>query len=404
MTWWRGLAILLPAAALAACVERGPSPERLSLEPTSFAALKAWSEDSHAEALSAFRRSCEALLARPDEETMRPEGVAGTVADWRPACEAATAVGAREGPVDDARARRFFEAWFRPFEMANNEEREGLFTGYFELEAEGAMAPDARHRVPIYGRPSDLVTVDLGAFRREFDGLRIAGRVEGGSLRPLESRAEIESGALAGRGLELVWLEDPIDAFFLHVQGSGRVLFEDESWRRLGYADWNGHPYVAIGRELIARGQLAPETVSMQSIRAWLKAHPEEASGVMALNPSYVFFRWLPGDGSEPGPLGAQGVALTPGRSLAVDRRFVPLGAPVWLEAEVPLPNEGEGELRRLVVAQDTGSAIKGPVRGDLFWGRGPEAEWIAGHMKSRGLAYLLLPAPVAEAIASTAR
>jgi len=210
--------------------------------------------------------------------------------------------------------------------------------------------------------------------------------VVSGNLKPYEDRKAIVEGALDPRNLEIVWVDDPVDAFFLQIQGSGRVTLEDGRVMRLGYAGQNGHPYVAIGRELIARGALTRETVSMQSIRAWLAANPAEAAALMNANPSYVFFRELPGDG----PVGAQGAALTPLRSLAVDRRFVPLGTPVWLDAEHPDP--GTARLRRLVVAQDVGGAIRGPVRGDLFWGHGDAAADLAGRMKSPGRYYLLLP------------
>jgi membrane-bound lytic murein transglycosylase A len=221
--------------------------------------------------------------------------------------------------------------------------------------------------------------VDLGRFRPAWRGERIAGRVDKGNLVPYSSRAEIEQGALSGRGLELAWAADTIETFFLQIQGSGRVRLADGGELRVGYDGQNGHPYVALGRVLIDRGLLPREQVTMQSIKAYLRAHPDEAAALMRENPSYVFFRELSGDG----PVGAQGVALTPGRSLAVDRAFVPLGAPVWLVAE---------DIARLLVAQDTGGAIRGPVRGDLFWGHGAEAEARAGAMKARGRAWLLLP------------
>jgi membrane-bound lytic murein transglycosylase A len=220
-------------------------------------------------------------------------------------------------------------------------------------------------------------------------GERIAGRVIDGRLRPYEDRARIEGGALKGRDLEMVWVDDAVDAFFLHIQGSGRVVMEDGSVMRVGYAGQNGHPYVAVGRELIARGVLTKENVSMQSIREWLRANPGEAAGLMNKNPSFVFFRPLDGEG----PQGAQGVALTPGRSLAVDRSFVPYGLPVWLDAQDPL--DGAARLRRLMVAQDTGGAIRGPVRGDVFWGHGDDAELRAGKMKSPGRYHLLIPRTV---------
>ncbi len=246
-------------------------------------------------------------------------------------------------------------------------------------------------------RPADLVMVELGLFRPAWRGERIAGRVENGQLKPYASRAEIERGALAQRGLELFWVDDAVDAFFLHIQGSGRVRLPDGTVARIGYDGQNGHPYVPIGRLLAERGALPRDEVSMQTIRAWLAAHLGEAAALMEENPSYVFFREIAGPADAGGPLGAQGVALTAGRSLAVDRAFLPLGAPIWLDLEDPA--EGNGRLRRLVVAQDTGGAIRGPVRGDLFWGFGPQAAERAGMMKDRGTYYILLPHDVAARV-----
>ncbi|HEX6977888.1 MAG TPA: MltA domain-containing protein, partial [Alphaproteobacteria bacterium] len=206
---------------------------------------------------------------------------------------------------------------------------------------------------------------------------------------------EIDEGALEGRNLELVWVADPIDAFFLHIQGSGRVRLADGSTIRVGYAAQNGHPYLAIGRPLIDRGAIPKDKVSMQSIRAWLAANPDEAERIMWLNASYVFFRELEGEG----PLGAQGVPLTPGRSLAVDRRHIPLGAPIWLDTT--LPTEGTPPFRRLMVAQDTGGAIRGPLRGDVFWGHGSDAAERAGRMRSTGRMWILLPRADAGPVAA---
>ena len=237
--------------------------------------------------------------------------------------------------------------------------------------------------------------VDLGRFRKQLRGQRIAGRVVDGRLQPFETRAAIEAGALADRGLELLWVDDAIEAFFLHIQGSGRVVLDNGEIERVGYAGQNGHAYFAIGRELIARGALDRDNVSLQTIRAWLTAYPEEARAVMNKNASFVFFQRIKGDG----PIGAFQVVLTPGASLAVDRRFVPLGVPVWLETLIP---EADGEnvekpvpWRGLLVAQDTGGAIRGVVRGDIFFGAGFKAEAIAGRLKSPGRYFILLPRTV---------
>jgi membrane-bound lytic murein transglycosylase A len=245
--------------------------------------------------------------------------------------------------------------------------------------------------VPLYGLPGDLVQIDLGQFAPDLKGRSIAGRVENGRLRPYPDRAAIEAGHLNGKGLEILWVDDAADAFFLQVQGSGRVALAEGGVARLGFAGHNGLGYVAIGRLLIDAGKIPREAMSMQAIRAWLAANPAEAATLMRRNPRYVFFREIAGDG----PLGAGGVALTPGRSLAVDRKFVPLGAPVWLDTVEP--GAEAKPLRRLVVAQDVGGAIQGPVRGDLFLGSGEAALEQAGRMRSPGGYYLLLPKAAAK-------
>ncbi len=383
----RGLrcaALIGPLVVLAACVARPPEPERLDLAEVRFDALPGWRGDRHGAALAAFRRSCARFDLRPDDEPVGPDGLAGRIADWRAPCAAAG------GEHDDDAARAFFETWFVPLRARGAGGAEGLFTGYYEPLLSGARRRGGRYTVPIYGRPDDLVSVDLGLFREDQRGRRIAGRVEDGALRPYPSRDEIERGALAARAPVIAWVDDAADAFFLHVQGSGRIALDGGGVVRVGYAASNGHAYVSIGRALVERGALSLDEVSLPAIRAWLAAHPGEAREVMALNPSFVFFRELSGDG----PVGAQGVALTPGRSLAVDRRFVPLGVPVWLDITAPSadPAAPDRALRRLVIAQDTGGAITGPVRGDVYWGFGAEAAAVAGRMKHPGRYYLLLP------------
>lgn len=373
---------------------RGPkAPETpvLALAPATFADLPGWSEDQAAEAWPAFRLSCARLLKRKPETSL---GIAGTVADWVPACTEAMAL---EAP-DSGTVRDFFEDRFRPVQALNGATGQGLFTGYYEPELAGSLTPDEGNATPLYRRPGDLVQVDLGDFREELKGQRIAGRVKDGRLKPFEDRAGITGGALSGQGLELVWVASPVEAFFLEIQGSGRVRLADGSIMRVGFDGQNGHPYVALGKVMLADGLLERGRVTMQSIKAWLNAHPDQAAALMNRNPSYVFFRDL---GPGPGPLGAQGLALTAGRSLAVDRKFFPLGVPVFLDTTLPPAREGEAApaFRRLMVAQDTGGAIRGPVRGDVFFGAGAEAERLAGAMKQEGRWWWLLPAPVAASL-----
>ena len=376
-----------PPAEPAAAGE--PPPPRLDLVAARFADLRGWAEDDLRPALEAFRRSCSAWSRLPDDRPLGTGVYGGTVGDWRGACAAAAEVGAGAEA-----AGAFFAASFRPFLATDRGRARGLFTGYYEPTLQGSGRRHGAFQTPLYTRPPELVSVDLGSFREDLRGRRIAGRVVDDRLMPFGDRSAIEAGSLAGRGLELLWVDDPVDAFFLHVQGSGVVVLDDGREVRVGYAAQNGHPYVAIGKVLVEREAMALEDVSMQSLRGWLAEHPEDAAEVMAANPSYVFFRRLEGEG----PLGAQGVVVTPGRSLAVDMTFHPLGVPVWLDAAAPAPDPAlpDRPLRRLLVAQDTGGAIRGPVRGDVFWGPGDAAAAVAGRMKHPGRMWVLLPAPAA--------
>lgn len=393
---WRFLPLFL-LAAVTACTRPEPVPETPAPEEpaqelveVSFSYLPGWPEDHQTEALKAFRLSCAQILKQPPDRALGEKngsgGIAGRVGDWREPCEAARTV-----PLRDSAVRAFFEHYFVPWLATDRGNPDGLFTGYYEAELKGSWTRTARHIYPIYARPKDLIDVDLGAFRADLKGRRLAGRLRGNKLVPYADRATIEGGALAGKGLELLWVDSATDAFFLHVQGSGRVRMTDGSVVRLGFAGRNGHSYTSIGRVMIERGLIAREKMSMRAIRDWVSAHPRAGMALLAENDSFIFFSVLKRRAG--GPVGAQGIPLTAGRSLAVDRRFVPLGVPVWLETTDPI--RLGAPLRRLMVAQDTGGAIKGPVRGDYFWGFGKEAATAAGAMSQRGRAYLLLPSGV---------
>jgi membrane-bound lytic murein transglycosylase A len=347
---------------------RGKPPSRLTLAAATFDQLIGWNDDTVAAVLPALLRSCAAFLSKSDDSSLdrRPKNADfGSVGEWRPPCTAAASLPAH----DDRAARHFFEAMFSPVLAANNGNIEGLFTGYFEITLHGARQRGGRYQTPLYRRPPD------------------PGRF---------TRAEIEDGALAGQGLELLWVDDPVAAFFLEIQGSGRVRLHEGGVERVGFDGTNSKPYVTVGRLLIERGIIPREKLTMASIRAWMTAHPQEGAALRRENPSYVFFREVPGDG----PVGAERVVLTAGRSLAVDRAFLPLGMPIWLEAQQRYSPDA---IRRLVVAQDTGGAIKGPVRGDLFWGHGSAAATGAGAMNARGHYYLLLPKAVAARLTAAA-
>ena len=403
-----GLAVLMFAGLLAGCngeappeeakpetkqqetpppqAEAVPEKPALLLEPVEYEALPGWTADELSAALPALLRSCGRLAKQPDDRPLGPDGLAGTVADWRAPCAALESLPAG----DDAALRGALEAQFRPFAVSNAGKREGLFTGYYEAELNAAERPETPGATPLYRVPDDLVTVDLALFRADLRGEKLIGRVEDGRLVPYLTRKQIDAGALAGRGLELLWASDPVDVFFLHVQGSGRVILPDGRSQRVGFAGSNGHPFYAIGRALIEEGIVSRQESSMQSIRDWLRANPEKAAEMMQRNARYIFFRPIDGEG----PIGAQGVALTPGRSLAVDSSLLPLGVPLYLDTTWPASDK---PLRRLMVAQDVGSAIKGAVRGDFFWGSGEAALAQAGRMKQAGAYYLLLPRVVAE-------
>lgn len=349
---------------------RDAAPPRLSLTPIGFDALPGWADDNAAAALPAFRRSCSRLLKESGGAPFGPidRGVDyGRVGDWAEVCRAASAIAAN----DKAAARKLFEHNFVPMAVADYGDQDGLFTGYFEIGLNGSRHRHGAYQTPIYRRPPGL------------------------GLGQRYSRAQIEDGALAGRGLELFWVDDPVDAFFLQIQGSGRIHLEDGRTVRLGYDGQNGFPYVAIGRLLIERGVMARNKVTMTAIRAWMHAHPKQGAALRRENPSYVFFRIIKGDG----PIGAEHVALTSERSLAVDRSYIPLGTPVWLSADEQfIPDI---HVRRMVIAQDTGGAIKGPVRGDLFWGAGAGAGERAGEMDARGRYFLLFPRAAAGRLAA---
>jgi membrane-bound lytic murein transglycosylase A len=356
------------------------------LEPVAFDALPGWDSDRVTEALPALRRSCAVFSRMPAGQWVGVDGRIGTYGEWQALCGELNRALPPANSHDEAALRTWLEARLRPFAVVAEDgtQRTGTFTGYYEAALDGARTQGAGYQTPLYALPDDLVTVDLGDTDPALKGQRVVGRVDGTRLRPYWTRREIEEGALKGRAKVLFWAADPVDAHILHIQGSGQIRLPDGTRQRIGYAGNNGHGFVGIGGEMLRRGVVAPGQASMPAIRSWLKAHPDQARDIMQANARYIFFREIEGDG----PIGAFGVPLTAGRSVAVDTRYVPLGIPLWLDSVDPdgLP------LDRLVVAQDIGSAIKGVVRGDFFWGSGEAALAKAGRMKSAGRWYLLLP------------
>lgn len=331
--WWRGIMALIGALLMT------PANAQTTYEILSFAQLRGWAEDDHAQALGVFTNTC-ADLTEPE---------------WASICAMA-----QQKP--DARA--FFELLFRPV-LINGTET-ALFTGYFEPELEGANRPSARYRFPIYRKPPEA-----------------RGR--------WHTRAAIEEEKLLeGRGLEIAWVDDPVELFFLQIQGSGRIRMSDGSMIRVGYGGANGHEYRSIGQELVRRGVYKPHQVSAQVIKNWVRRNPVDGRALLQHNPSYVFFRVIRNNPAKNGPLGAMNRSITKMRSVAVDPKFTPLGAPVWIE------KAGKNPLRRLMVAQDTGSAIKGAQRADIFYGTGDLAGKRAGAVRDPGRVVVLLPIEMA--------
>lgn len=377
--------------ALSACAYLPPPDEvpqsadedaALLLAEVKFEDVPGWAGADHSVILPAFLRSCDVLAKKPLDQDMGQDPRMGKISDWIDICADARKI----RPGNQVEVNFFFQSRFVAYRASNNQNSIGLFTGYYEPELEGRWGREGEFAIPIYSRPNDLILANLGEHREELKGTQLAGRVIQNRFIPYNTRAEINAGALEGRGLEILWVKDPVALFFLHVQGSGRIRMADGSTVRIGYAGRNGRPYTSIGRELVNDGIMPLKDVTAPAIMSWLRANPLAGKELMNRNESFVFFRVIDGDG----PIGAQGVPLTPGRSMAVDSRFIPYGVPIWLNTTDPL--DEKVPLRRLMVAQDTGSAIRGPVRGDVFWGFGPEAALRAGVMKSRGEYYLILP------------
>lgn len=378
---------VIPAAAQRACVtaspcpvcpvcpSQSPEPAEAQFRPAAWNDLPGWNEASHLDSLRAFVTGCARIRARPA---------------WKTACADAR----NAGVTQQAAARAFFETHFSAYRViAPDGAVEGLVTGYYEPVLSGRRERSPEFRYPVFGVPDDLVVVDLAELYPELRHLRLRGRLQGRRLVPYLPRAAIDAAGDALPAQPLAWVADAVELFFLQIQGSGQIELASGERLRLGFADQNGYPYRSLGRALVDRGELKLEQASMQGIKAWAKRNPGKLQEALNTNPSYVFFRELPlngaaTDGTE-GPLGALGVPLTPGYSIAVDPRFVSLGAPVYLATTYPLSTL---PLQRLVVAQDTGGAIRGAIRADFFWGTGHDAGAQAGRMRQEGRMWLLWP------------
>ncbi|WP_341675927.1 murein transglycosylase A [Niveibacterium sp. SC-1] len=349
--------------------EEPAKPKVEPLQPAEWSELAGWGEDDLAAAWGAIQSSCRAMKN----------------ADWRPVCEASKSLGAKP---DAAAIRGFLESRTRPWRITNPDgTTEGLITGYYEPLIKGSRTRSKAYATPVYGVPDDMVVVDLSELYPELKNMRLRGRIEGRKVVPYYSRAQIDARADKMADKVLLWAADPIDFFFLQVQGSGQVQLADGSRIRIAYADQNGHPYKSIGRWLVDSGEVKVENAGMEGIKAWARANPQRLDEMLDTNPSFVFFKEQPA--ASDGPNGALGVPLTAGRSVAIDNRNIPLGAPIFLSTTWPASDK---PLSRLMVAQDTGGAIRGAVRADFYWGFGPEAGAQAGKMRSRGRMWLLWP------------
>ena len=371
-----GLSVLLAACA----TPPTPPPQAVTQPPvvqppappyavSKWEMLPDWQTLDLAPTWPALLQSCRVLKNQPN---------------WQEICARAE----QFGTEDSAVLRTFYEEWFTPYQVFNPDGSEqGMITGYYEPLLKGSRVKTQRFRYPLYAAPDDLLQIDLGAAYPQLKDLRLRGRLQGKRIVPYYSRAEIDAGTGAFKGRELYWVENEVELFFLQIQGSGRIELADGAQIKVGYAEQNGHPYVSIGRKLVEMGELKLEEASMQGIKAWAERTPDKLTALLDQNPSYVFFRELPDNLSA--PLGALGVPLTNEYSIAVDPRTIPLGAPVFLATTYP---NDSAPLNRLMLAQDTGGAIKGAVRADFFWGFGESAGAQAGKMKQQGRLWVLFP------------
>lgn len=349
----------------------------ISLSKTSFSELPGWKSDNQAHALQAFQKSCHEILKRPYSNAK----------EWQTICTAANKL----IHPDEKSARLFFEHWFHPYHVSSEQGHQGVFTGYYLPLIHANLKRTKHFNIPIYALPKDLVKVNLGDFSAELSGKTLVGQVKNNTLYPYPSRSVIIKNSLNTKANVIAWSDSILDVYFSQVQGSAIVELPNKKRFMIGYAGSNGRTYTAIGKVLVANNELSIENVSMQSIRAWLLKHPEKANQLLNQNASYVFFQIL----KDQFPLGTERVALTKERSLAVDNRYIPFGAPIWLNTHIPNYQSQSSSIpfQSLLIAQDTGGAIKGVIRGDVYLGAGSKAEYIAGHMNSAGEYWVLLPA-----------
>lgn len=358
----------------------------VSMQAVGFDALPGWQQARLAPSLLTFKRSCQAFFKQNPEKPILTSSANLKVKALLPICLAANQV----NQSDEAQVRAFFERYFQPYQFQQHQQpAKGLFTGYYLPALHGDWHKSTRYQYPLYGLPQDLVQIKLADFDPAYGKKTLVGKQIGRRIVPYPKRAQIEQGGLPKAQQPLLWVENLVERFFLEIQGSGYIDMANGERVMVGYAGQNGQPYTPVGRFLISQGLLDKNHISMQAIKSYLETHPQQTQQILNQNESYVFFRLLP----KGEAYGSQGVGLTAGYSMAVDVSHMPLGLPVWLSTSYPSPKgQGNVALNRLMIAQDTGGAIKGKVRGDVFWGGGDNAGRIAGHMKNSGSYWLLLP------------
>ncbi|MFO8233703.1 MAG: MltA domain-containing protein [Longimonas sp.] len=384
---------LLGLVLTSGCSDR-PAANESSEAPTLTATSVPWhalpgrASANFAPPAQAFQRSCSTWDDADPAQPMHPERAwFGTMGDWQHACRRLA-----ERPDSVSRAHRFRQL-FQPVRLSTSDTT-ALLTGYYEPILQGAPAPSSRYNVPLRRVPDDLLRIDLGEFRDRFEDETLIGRQDGNRVVPYYDREAIRNGALDDQNLAFLWVDSRIDKFFLQIQGSGRIQLPDGTMTRVGYAGQNGRPYRAIGRDLVEMGEVPRSEMSMQRIRQWMADHPDRANDLMNRNASYIFFQERTDLDPEAGPIGSQGVPLTAEHSLAVDPKVIPMGMPVWISGTAPTATDDSSTVlfQRLMVAQDTGGAIRGPLRGDVFWGHGENAETRAGRMQHPATWYVLVP------------
>jgi membrane-bound lytic murein transglycosylase A len=379
-----GLACLLIGGSVVSAGAASLSAQA-DLQRLTFAELRGWEVDDHGEAFAAFRRSCRFMKSQEKPvRTGKPTG-----AKLARVCAEALSL----GNLDNQAARSFFESRFTPFAVVPKQ-GDGFLTAYYEPEFKGSRRRTATYQVPLLAKPDDLVTIPQGRKPRGLPpGLQAARRKPGGKiLEPYPDRAAIETGALGDLAKPVVYLKEPGEAFIIHVQGSARIKLSDGTSMRVAYAGRNGRPYTSIGKLLVQRGELDLESMTLAKLMGWLKDHPDDARDLMRQNQSYIFFREATELAHADGPVGGAGHPLVPGRSLAVDRSLWSYGVPFWLDGTLPRSLTQAEPLQRLMIAQDTGSAIVGPARGDFFFGSGEEAGRLAGLMRHKTRFFVLQP------------